>query len=338
MHPKYHEIIDLMKVISERKFFELFEMSKSSCHYLLKNNELEESLVLSMMVKLRKIESVTLSKNSHVKKVKKKINIKNVERSTSIYNANALMGHLEDSVIERFNTIPRDKNSKNLNTNEMPVEVVLIKLDSKAKSWGKLTNLFLLPEHICDLLDSANQPLNTVEEAKLFLLTKFKDIISLASQIEREFFIAQLTIYLKFWLKNKEVPARFSFFENCSLQRNGSSVWIKGLGHLSVENPVWLSHQICRGWHSYLYAFDIVKINKAFYVQIKVHSKDASTNGTGSHHSEFGQGINTSSFLDQLDNYLKFIDKVSSKFTKTDYFRLEGREVLGGLPSLGKRR
>ena len=340
MHPKYHEIIELMNGISDSRFFNLFEISKSSCQYLLKNNQLEDDLVLAMIAELKKKQKLTLPKNppsrSAKKSTKKKMNTKKIAQDTSTYNANALMEHLDDPVTERITSVSRGQGA-NLKTNEKSFEVVLIKLDSKAKSWGKLTNLFLLPEHICSLLDSANQPLNTVEEAKLFLLTKFKDIISLASQVEREFFIAQLTIYLKYWLKYKAVPTRFSFSKDCSLQRNGSSAWIKGLGHLSVEDPVWLSHQVCKNWHFYHHAFDIIKINKVFYVQVKVQPKVAS-NKANKQHSEFGQGINTSSFLDQLSNYLKFIDKVSSKFTKTDYARLEGREVLGGLPSLGKRR
>ena len=53
---------------------------------------------------------------------------------------------------------------------------------------------------------------------------------------------------------------------------------------------------------------------------------------------EFQLGVVTTSFLHSLETYLHFIDKVSSKFTKTDYDALSGRPVSGGLPSLGKRR
>ena len=379
--------------------------------------------------------------------------------------------------------MPQAKNDNNNNSKIEIHELITsynsihqILLSNDASTYKKLNHLFLLPEAIHQILSQSSENFSSIESVKLFLLTKFKDIVALASPMQKEFFISQLNLYIQYWLVHNSIPNRFTFFNECSLQCNGKSAWIKGLGHLQVDNPILLSHQVCQKWKFYIKRFDIVKIGTKYFVEIAVFEKDSQAitrsfsifnpdspelharlnNFTEASHKEinrlnpnaiswdiqnilldcgvnqelnqiqkikqhlhdflttkqhlkainkiifinqeivqevsyirnhwsdfhetykiklglsgmslqeitrtvaadhnkrhqiiskiknlstqrheFQLGVVTTSFLHSLETYLNFIDKVSSKFTKTNYDALAGRPVSGGLPSLGKRR
>lgn len=199
-----------------------------------------------------------------------------------------------------------------------------------------------MPETLNSILNSSKLEFKNIEDAKLYLLTKLKYLISISSEMDKEFFIDQINNYLKFWIKSKRVPNRFSFKNECSIKRDGRAVWIGMLGYFSVNNPEKLKENLENNWKFYKKKFDLIKKKNRYYINVQFEPK-FSSKSKSNRDSDFGKGIETSNFLDKLDLYIQFSERVAASFVTPSISQLESRGkraycVQGGLPSLGKKR
>ncbi|MRN36959.1 hypothetical protein CRG49_011595 [Neisseria sp. N95_16] len=215
-----------------------------------------------------------------------------------------------------------------------------IKLKSHITNNEKLNMLFKIPEILDKILQDNKQKIKSIQDAKLLILTKLKELEIL--NIDKEILVLWINHYVRVWIRSKKIPKRISFSENCSIKKDCSSIYLNNFGLFEVENKDLLKFRVEHKWFFYMKNFDLIKSGTDFFVEVPYKAKNSSNEDI--HNSdEFGQGMSMPSTRKLFDEYLAFIDKVNKAYYTPSLEKLEmqsktGWAVSGGLPSLGKRR
>ena len=233
------------------------------------------------------------------------------------------------------------------------IERILLSTD--AKTQNRLTSLFLLPNTLSSILNTAPKTLETVGAVKLFLLTRWSELSSAINFRDKEKALAALELFINVWIKSKQPVSRLSFQNNCTIKEDCTAIWVPEVNNLLVANVKKLT-SIKNEWLNYSKNFDVIETNEGFVAEIeffrynsipstfepksksvvKQLSKPAS-DYTGNN-SAFGYGVAAEKLFQAIEMHLQENDRVARAFAKPDFSALNGRQVQGGLPSLGKRR
>lgn len=230
------------------------------------------------------------------------------------------------------------------------IRVERIQLSAENKTHNKLESFFLLPKMLAKVLESSTVELSNVQSAKLFLLTRLKDIAPAILSRDKEQAIAALDKFVALWLESHCVASRLSFDRGCSIEQNCKIIWLPEIHGVAIASPKALRNQR-DGW-DYLDNFDLVETSDGFFVEVPFIRRRGradvfaenkrphiSTRKTpDSNISSFGNGIYARELFKALSTYSRELDKIAHSYTKADFGALEGYQVQGGLPSLGKKR
>lgn len=198
-----------------------------------------------------------------------------------------------------------------------------------------LTFLFELPEKVFNILNTYPEKLDARESAKIYLLTKLKDIKHLlVSDID------SLNDLIDSWLEKKHVYNRLSFEESCIISENCKFITIPTIGRISFKDPS-LVRQIKKSWKFPKPGFDLVLQDKRIFLEViyipNNQTEASSHQNIKTHINEFGWGAKAK----QLFKAFGIVDKqniaAAKNLSVVDWNRLEGKSVPGGAPTLSKR-
>jgi len=203
---------------------------------------------------------------------------------------------------------------------------------SDTKTIDKLEKYFTLPRLLIHLLESSPNTLKSELDAKLFLLTKIKEIKHLINFRDPE----TLNGFITLWLKKNPVIDRLSFSGGCSIQNDSIAVFTPEMGSLAIADPNKL--QVKRkDWKMWLPNFDIVQNEGRFHVEIPYIQGAHKPQKPPTSDPFFGLGAGAIELFRAFDWALQQQEKINKALVITDSSKLEGRSVQGGAPSLGKR-
>ena len=227
----------LVMSLGEDVILRELSISKSNLLYLIQAGQLEEDLQIKVLEQLNN-RVISLTKKSSLKSKKRRGSKGKVNSKSSLMYREKI--NLERSkpsgqrVLDNSSCYNFEKNVKNKDDCNSVCQVLLA---NTLKNNSKLDLLFAFPEKLNLILKQSALRFSNESEIKLFLLTHWKDFVSLSAGLDRELFLAYLDQYIRVYLKAKSVPKHFSFKDNCSIQREGESIWISGVGHLIVSDP-----------------------------------------------------------------------------------------------------
>lgn len=227
--------------------------------------------------------------------------------------------------------------------NNCCVSIERVLLLKNKQNTDKIYPIFELPRTLTKILNSSEQKITNTIEAKIFLLTKIKEVISIKNGQDKERFIELINNYVSSWIASREIN-RISFHNGCSIKKDCSSIWLPQLNNLEVANPDQLKKNWENNWFRYADNFDLIDSPDGFFVEIPFFPKKSfktpiEKNKKPSLKSNgFGEGARVSEFLRAISSFQKEIDRIASFYTKMNFDDISGWKVQGGLPSLGKRR
>lgn len=204
---------------------------------------------------------------------------------------------------------------------------------SDAKTVNKLEKYFTLPRLLINLLESSPNTLTSELDAKLFLLTKIKEIKHLINFRDPEI----LNGFIALWLKKNPVTDRLSFAGGCSIQNDSLAIFTPEIGSLAIADPNKLQTKR-KDWKMWLPNFDIVRNDGRFHVEIPYIQSPHKLQNLATSDPFFGLGAGAIELFKAFDWALQQQEKINKALVITDSSRLEGRSLQGGAPSLGKRR
>jgi hypothetical protein len=225
------------------------------------------------------------------------------------------------------------------------LSVKKIALSNTEKNKEKIQHLFLIQEKILEILNSSEKEIKTTLEAKILILSKAKSAIPFFHGTE----IDQINSFISLWIKSKNIEKRITFENGCSLKTDCTSVWLPELKTLDIKNPEEVK-SIKNKFGRYLGSFDLICSDEgSFFVEIPFFEKNKANHPKSTvtkeknfkNLGEFGSGLKFNA-INELFKKIKLAqiesDKIAMSYTKTSFDFISGREVQGGLPSLGKRR
>ena len=228
---------------------------------------------------------------------------------------------------------------------------------------NKMSLIFSTLEKIDLLLQSSTSQIDTYNQAKLYLLTKFKDIIGILDNANKDSFIDQINQFIPYWLVHHKAPTRIKIRKKLIIRGAKYFILIDGFRDILIEEPNQFQKQILNKCKT----VNLLKIDDEFFIELdRTHFASSRKIAEGIEEIEnnlknktkinphknkpikrkisrkengYKQDFSTPIYtLQRMEEYLRFIDKVNRSFTKTDFDKLEGWHTQGGLPSLGKRR
>lgn len=216
-------------------------------------------------------------------------------------------------------------------------KIISVPIANDADSRRRLDLAFRLPEIVAEILSGATTPISNIVQAKLLLLTKWKEINSAISfRDNKDQAIDALSDFASNWLSSSHAISRISFPSNCTISNDSKNIWLPELFLLPVADSALLAAKRS-SWRRYDSNFDLNKtIDGRYFVQIQVHLKKNDSQQKNSEDVYFGKGVGAS-LLKLLDWKAREIDKISRNFSSSDYEMLSGKPVQGGSPGLGKR-
>ena len=221
--------------------------------------------------------------------------------------------------------------------------------------------MFSTLENISSLLKSSESEIISYEGAKLYLLSKFKDIVSILDRENKENFIHQINHFIPYWLIYRKAPTNFLLNRKILIEKEKFFFYIDGLNPILMESLNFIQQEKLRKCK----AVNLIKLENNFFIEldevnmISNQAKMANTKiANGGHSNEkqeyakekygnnkinnrtYNKLSNSESyqFLNKMKEYINFIEKVNRAFVCPDFDRLEGWHTQGGLPTLGKRR
>lgn len=242
----------------------------------------------------------------------------------------------------------------------MPNGSTRIPLKPRVGQKSLLDTLFSGPSFILELLKKPHQPITSSETAALFLLTHHKELRPFLCSGDRTDTVDWLKELLQDWSSLMPDEIRLLLPQDCSISgQHEIYLPINGLGPLPPLN----SEAVARLRNRRRYAQDFVLICKGGHYSVevrftqlkirRVQSQDSSqpskkyqlkTDSRVPHNRRQEArttAIPISRFLAMFDSALKARLtndlRISQQFSRTNFDRLEGWGVNGGLPSLGKR-
>lgn len=291
-----------------------------------------------------------------------------------------LLSSLSDNEIHQICDLPRNTVLLLLNEKKLD-DFILERLLRALKSWHSAKNragnkfkIRLLPdkqqhrkmelmfstlENISSLLKSSKSEIISYEGAKLYLLSKFKDIVSILDRKNKEDFIHQINHFIPYWLTHRKAPTSFLLNRKILIEKEKFFFYIDGLNQIPMESLSFLQQEKL----SKCKVVNLIKLENNFFIELdeinmisnknvrrdiqiknekQKHIKDTYNNNKTKQiknkmHNNFSSS-ESYQFFNKMKEYISFIEKVNRAFVRPDFDRLEGWHTQGGLPSLGKRR
>lgn len=240
---------------------------------------------------------------------------------------------------------------------EEPQEVIQLhsKLKPKEAQMAMLDSMFSGPILLRQLLSKAPVKPKTSEDAALFLLQHHKELQPfLYAAQDRTKSVELLKHLILDWSVSVPELIEVEFPEDCSISAsNQIFLPIPRLRTLSVKDEDELAGY--RRGRQYSPSFVLIHSPWGYIVEIefKSHGRRELDNSTRrptkhvakpslKHQREVSTRLKFDHFLMMFDSALnaQLMQelRVSRRFVTPDFDALQGREILGGLPSLGKRR
>lgn len=351
-----NRILSYLNRLPDEAIEKICELPKESIMFLIENDTLNFKLKKKLADELERAYReenpvIVIFKEKKTRKNKKPKQLKS--KPTHLESKKSQISTIESNSKNIIKTKDLSHNKQNETSKDYLVYQAKLKEDFKTSE--KLKLLFLLPDILNTLLTDSKKNLNSISDAKLYLLTKLQELTAFSLLMDKNFLVSQIDAFLKYWLKAKRVPNRFSFHSNCSIKKDCSAVFIDQLGLFSIDDANLLKYKIEYKWIKYHKRFDLVRNNRGFYVEIpyelKIKNFEDSRVISEKQYNNFGQGMEIANIniaqekdiLKSFNEYLVFLDKVNKAYSKTAFKNLEetGKtawSVSGGLPSLGKRR
>lgn len=219
-------------------------------------------------------------------------------------------------------------------------KIIQIYLDTEQKIPAKLKYCFDLPNQLNTLLHESPQPLQDIQLAKIWLLSRWKDLSLIVQIADRNRAIDALTRFLPFWLEHRKPITRVTIPAGCSITADSKFIYLgKEIGLLAVKdsNALKITQQ---NWKMYSRAFDLIKDGNIYSVEVSAilnQQKNPTPNLIDDSHS-FAMGLDSHKLFKALELLLTYQDKLDRTYSRPDFNKLEGRPVPGGLPGSGKRK
>lgn len=230
-----------------------------------------------------------------------------------------------------------------------------IKLLPDRKIKNKILLMFSMLERINCILKSSDQLIDTYAKAKLYMLTKFKDVLVILDNEYKDVFVEQINQFILYWLMHRNAPMKIQVRGKLLLKNNSHFLIIDGLEKVRLEelntNQIKLLNNCA--------TVTLLKSNNELYIELdkfqcvnkekrvttyekreknqRSHVKKQRNNNKQAQRKK-QDSINSTYTLKRLEKYLRFIDRVNRAFVKSDFDKLQGWHTQGGLPSLGKKR
>lgn len=223
-----------------------------------------------------------------------------------------------------------------------------------------LESLFSGPVFLKSLVLNAERKPQTPHDASMFLLRHHRELQPYLSTGDRNESVDMLKNLIVQWSASVSRLIEIEFPGDCSISASNEIFFpVHGLGTIAVQNPGRLAD--ARQGSRYKQSFAIVRSSLGYLVEIvfvrrhsiectlverppvaqskprdavRVTPKPKDTPRAKSVEERLMYG----DFCKLFSQRRMMADHVARSFTKPDFNALEGRQLMGGLPSLGKRR
>lgn len=219
------------------------------------------------------------------------------------------------------------------------VESIVLSKDSRTRN--KLIPLFLLQKILANILETSENKLTKIVDAKLFLLTRINDLLPTLISHGRNQSIKAINTFVAQWISSRQAVSRLSFESGCGIKRDCSCVWLPRIDNITLANPSALLKKWDSKWVCYKPEFVLVDSPDGFIIEIPFVVKTAvkQSNIVESGKSNPQSNVSYNDFLRALEIHQMELDEVARAYSKTDFGKLGlgGWHTQGGLPSLGKK-
>lgn len=217
------------------------------------------------------------------------------------------------------------------------MEVTKFHLQPTTVQIQKLGEMFLPLVTLHDLFVQERAKFEDAVSAKCFLLKHRAALLTYMSKKQLEEESTRFAALLMAWSKRCSDTVRYRYLTGCSISAGGQ-VWfpVKGLGTLQVSLP---SKLLSLKEYSNIKYFDLEFGADGF--SLVTYSYEKKPVQVQSFVREATTSEKVESATVRFQRIMKAIRKantaISGAFATTDFSRLSGRPVSGGLPSLGHR-
>jgi len=219
-------------------------------------------------------------------------------------------------------------------------------IDPNPRTRKRFNFYFDTSVNLDQLLKRSESELEDVKSAKLWLLSQWSELASIlgVASAKRNKTMAIVNHFVRFWLKHHSPIQRLNLPRKCSFNATKSSLHLgEDIGLVRVKHPEML--RINHHHRERLPAqFVLMREHNSFVVEVSYQDRAAKSVKSHRQSTPFSLAVphRGKSHADQLfqamNQLAKESDLINRSFVSTDYTRLHGRPVPGGLPSLGVSR